>query len=141
LFFAVLRSGWHFLAPIAFLVYSLMSAPFGAIDVRIQEWALSDWANALTNPLAFRCDYAEAVAIPGGQATLSVGYEGPQTEDAAASCDQMTPSRFSATAVIGETVLVLYAANAANAQSVRLNPFNTRAGMVALLQALQARQP
>lgn len=126
------------------LEYRLASEPFGPSVVTILEWQRAAWESGMGQSVAdfweqMPCHDKQEIGLPNGEATLYMGYEDELR--AGEACEDVEFSRYGAIAVLGDTVLTIDAAGVSGPQGYQPSPYNTRAGMDAVLHGLVEHQP
>lgn len=139
------------------LQYASADDRFGPAAVLLQLWNRTAWdrgmgqtprIGGLRPPWESPCWIQEDVALLDGRATIFSGFEEDTarievvSSSEARSCPSAPPDHFSAHAYVGDSVLLI---DMPGRNSVReghvKSPYNTRAGVEAIVRALRPRQP
>jgi hypothetical protein len=137
------RSGYR-----AILHYRSLDDRFGPALISLQQWPKADWdASAGPSYQAHwdnkPCQSQEDIALDGGRARIYMGYDellgGTGTPEG--GCREEAFNSFGAVVEYGETVVMLGAPATSGPDGITNSPYNSRAGMEAVIYALQPREP
>jgi hypothetical protein len=115
--------------------------PFGSAVVRLPEWPRANWAAhsgyETSQELSGPCWHREQLALPHGRAQLFLGFA---DAGRAKPCPRRPYTLYIAHVFLGQTVIYV-AVQGDTAPGAVTSPYATRAGLVALVHALQPRVP
>jgi hypothetical protein len=131
------------------LEYRLEAEPFGPAVVMIRVWPGGDWQDYAAYWETYQpCHQREEISLDDGRAVLYSGYSdetlfqlAPAGTPAGGACPDPTYDRFGAVAELGGTALIVDAPGVAYPRGFEASPYDTRAGIEAVVRGLKPRAP